>query len=448
MANAKVGLAALLVLLGTCSVISSCDSKGSKDKKAYDNFHSALNNTYSYSGDYYTEFVRINDEYKEETIETYSDSNKFYCESTSYKDAESGYVLDYKSIEAVVSKDNRYVYYEEQGTGNNYKHAQYINEKDIKGYINYNPSPLYEDTILVNLMETSTMDKIEDAIKEYASGEHLVYEKHSITFNKSIVTLAIDFNVDLKGEEEEASIEYAKEKDIMSFTINDNKISSFKTRTEIEYKIKAEETPITSTYEFTYNIEYSYKSGLLETISLDGIEVQPERAKVIFYYGDYQLRNIYHMDVGEQVGSLFVNYFFNSDGFYNYDLQSGIIKFYLDKELTKEYVDETLPSGGLNLYIKLTAPSDRAIVVEMSHNHYSSPVDEGDTKTNDVIRVDKMFTSKSVELEGVTYNFDKRENTTREYVTVNGKKCEDKEITLEDGKLYEIMYYYNYSDRY
>ena len=53
-----------------------------------------------------------------------------------------------------------------------------------------------------------------------------------------------------------------------------------------------------------------------------------------------------------------------------------------------------------------------------------------------------------MELEGVTYNFDKREEITREYVTVNGEKCEDKEITLEDGKLYEIVYYYDYANRY
>ena len=238
MVNAKVRLTTLLVLLGTCSVISSCDSKGNKDKKAFDNFHSALKNTYSYSGDYYAEYVRISDEYKEETIETFGNGNKLYCKSSSYKDTESGYVLDYESIEAVVSKDNRYVYYEERGSGNNYKHAQFINEKDIKGYTNYGPASLYEDTILVNLMETSTIDKIEAAIKEYASGEHLVYEKHSITFNKSVVTLAIDYNMDLTDEEESESIEYAKAKDIMSFTINEDKVAHLKQELKLNIRQK------------------------------------------------------------------------------------------------------------------------------------------------------------------------------------------------------------------
>ena len=51
-------------------------------------------------------------------------------------------------------------------------------------------------------------------------------------------------------------------------------------------------------------------------------------------------------------------------------------------------------------------------------------------------------------IKWVTYNFDKREERTREYVTVNGEKCEDKEITLEDGKLYEIVYYYDYANSY
>ena len=57
----------------------------------------------------------------------------------------------------------------------------------------------------------------------------------------------------------------------MSFTINDDKVSSFKTKTEIEYKTKTEEKPITSIYEFNYDVDYSYKSGLLDKISLDGI---------------------------------------------------------------------------------------------------------------------------------------------------------------------------------
>ena len=61
----------------------------------------------------------------------------------------------------------------------------------------------------MGLMETSDIDKIGDIIKKYGSGNHLVYDKHSIIFDQSVVTLTIDFNVDLKGEEEAESIEYA-----------------------------------------------------------------------------------------------------------------------------------------------------------------------------------------------------------------------------------------------
>lgn len=461
MANAKVGLAALLVLLGTCSVISSCDSKGTSnsggnsssistgnnEKEAYTKFYAALKNTYEYDGDYYAHFVRTSDEYKEEIIETFGDGNKLYYESTSLKKSGSDYVLDYKTIEGVVAKDNRYVRYEERGTGENNKYAKYISEKSIKTYANYGPYSLYGNTILEGLTEASTTDKIENIIKEYGSEAHLIYQSHKIDFNDSTVTLAIDYNIDLTGKDDDVEIEYAKAKDTLSFTVDKDKLSSFKSKTDYEYKAKGEKAEISS-YEFTYDIEYSYKSGLLETISLDGIEIQAETAMVLFYYGDYQLRNVYYSEVGQPINHILVNYFFNSDGFYGYDISSGIIEFYLDKEFKVKYTNQPLPSDELKLYMKITVPSDRAIVVEMSHNHYSSPVTEGDTKTNDVIRVDKMFTSKSVELEGVTYNFDKREDTTREYVTVNGKKCEDKEITLEDGKLYEIVYFYNYNDRY
>ena len=462
MANAKVGLAALLVLLGTCSVISSCDSKGTSnsggnssststgnnEKEAYTKFYVALKNTYEYDGDYYAEFVRKSDGYKEETIETIGDGNKFYCENRSYKDSESGYVLNNKTIEAVVSKDNHYVYYEERGIEEKNKEAKYISEKSIKKYTNYSPSSLYEDTILMSLMETTAIDKIEDIIKEYGSGNHLVYDKHSIIFDQSVVTLTIDFNVDLKGEEEAESIEYAKQKDTMSFTINDDKVSSFKTKTEIEYKTKTEEKPITSIYEFNYDVEYSYKSGLLDKISLDGIEIQAETALILFYYGDYQLRSVYYSEVGKPINYIFDNYFFNGDGFYGYDMNSGIIEFYLDEEFKVKYTNQPLPSDEFKLYMKITVPSDRAIVMEMSQSNYYRQVNDEDTNKDYVKRVDKMFTSKSMELEGVTYNFDKREEITREYVTVNGEKCEDKEITLEDGKLYEIVYYYDYANRY
>ena len=59
----------------------------------------------------------------------------------------------------------------------------------------------------MSLIETTAIDKIEDIIKGYASGNHLVYDKHSIIFDQSVVTLTIDFNVDLEGEEEAESIE-------------------------------------------------------------------------------------------------------------------------------------------------------------------------------------------------------------------------------------------------
>ena len=468
MLNAKVRLKMLLVLLGMSSIISSCDSKktsnsgstntsqsssssistGNNEKEVYAKFYVALKNTYEYEGDYYAEFVRKSDGYKEETIETIGDGNKFYCENRSYKDSESGYVLNNKTIEAVVSKDNRYVYYEERGIEEKNKEAKYISEKSIKKYTNYSPSSLYEDTILMSLMETTAIDKIEDIIKEYGSGNHLVYDKHSIIFDQSVVTLTIDFNVDLKGEEEAESIEYAKQKDTMSFTINDDKVSSFKTKTEIEYKTKTEEKPITSIYEFNYDVEYSYKSGLLDKISLDGIEIKAETALILFYYGDYQLRSVYYSEVGKPINYIFDNYFFNGDGFYGYDMNSGIIEFYLDEEFKVKYTNEPLPSDELRLYIKITVPSDRAIVMEMSQSNYYRQVNDEDTNKDYVKRVDKMFTSKSMELEGVTYNFDKREEITREYVTVNGEKCEDKEITLEDGKLYEIVYYYDYANRF
>lgn len=167
MLNAKVRLTTLLVLLGTCSVISSCNSKktsnsgsantsqsvsssistGNNEKEVYAKFYVALKNTYEYDGDYYTEFVRTSDGYKEETIETIGDGNKFYYENRSYKDSESGYVLTYKTIEAVVSKDNRYVSYEERGIEEINKSAKYISKNAIKKYTNYSQSSLYEDTI-------------------------------------------------------------------------------------------------------------------------------------------------------------------------------------------------------------------------------------------------------------------------------------------------------------
>ena len=218
MLNAKVRLTTLLVLLGMSSIISSCDSKktsnsgstntsqsssssistGNNEKEVFAKFYAALKNTYEYEGDYYAEFVRTSDGYKEETIETIGDGNKFYYENSSYKDSESGYVLNYKTVEAVVSKDNRYVYYEERGIEEKNKEAKYISEKSITKYTNYSPSSFYEDTILMSLMETTAIDKIEDIIKEYGSGNHLVYDKHSIIFDQSVVTLTIDFNVDLK----------------------------------------------------------------------------------------------------------------------------------------------------------------------------------------------------------------------------------------------------------
>jgi len=464
MANAKVGLAALLVLLGTCSVISSCDSKGTSnsggnstststgnnEKEAYTKFYAALKNTYEYDGDYYAHFVRTSDEYKEEIIETFGDGNKLYYESTSLKKSGNNYVLDSKYVEGIVTKDNRYIHYEErkyEEENNNYKNAKYISEKSIKTYANYGPYSLYGNTILEGLTEASTTDKIENIIKEYGSEEHLIYQSYKFDFNDSTVTLTIDYNIDLTGKDDDVGIEYAKAKDTLSFTIDKDKLSSFKSKTDYDYKAKGEKAEISS-YEFTYDIEYSYKSGLLETISLDGVEIQAETALVLFYYGDYQLRNVYYSEVGEPINHILVNYFFNSDGFYGYDINDGIIEFYLDKEFKVKYTNQPLPSDELKLYMKITVPSDRAVVIEMSESNYNSQVNDGDTNEDYVKRVDKMFTSKSVELEGVTYNFDKREDITREYVTVNGEKCEDKEITLEDGKLYEIVYYYNYNNRY
>ena len=129
-------------------------------------------------------------------------------------------------------------------------------------------------------------------------------------------------------------------------------------------------------------------------------------------------------------------------------MNSGIIEFYLDEEFKVKYTNQPLPSDEFKLYMKITVPSDRAVVMEMSQSNYYRQVNDEDTNKDYVKRVDKMFTSKSMELEGVTYNFDKREERTREYVTVNGEKCEDKEITLEDGKLYEIVYYYDYANSY
>ena len=234
----------------------------------------------------------------------------------------------------------------------------------------------------------------------------------------------------------------------MSFTINDDKVSSFKTKTEIEYKTKTEEKPITSIYEFNYDVEYSYKSGLLDKISLDGIEIKAETALILFYYGDYQLRSVYYSEVGKPINYIIDNSFFKGDGFYGYDMNSGIIEFYLDEEFKEKYTNQPLPSDEFKLDMKITVPSDRAVVMEMSQSNYYKQVNDEDTRKDYVKRVDKMFTSKSMELEGVTYNFDKREEITREYVTVNGEKCEDKEITLEDGKLYEIVYYYDYANRF
>lgn len=97
MLNAKVRLTTLLVLLGTCSVISSCNSKktsnsgsantsqsvsssistGNNEKEVYAKFSVALKNTYEYDVDYYTEFVRTSDGYKEETIETIGDGKLY-----------------------------------------------------------------------------------------------------------------------------------------------------------------------------------------------------------------------------------------------------------------------------------------------------------------------------------------------------------------------------------
>ena len=181
---------------------------------------------------------------------------------------------------------------------------------------------------------------------------------------------------------------------------------------------------------------------------MDGIEIQAETAMVLFYYGDYQLRSVYYSEVGKPINYIFDNYFFNGDGFYGYDMNSGIIEFYLDEEFKEKYTNQPLPSDEFKLYMKITVPSDRAVVMEMSQSNYYKQVNDEDTNKDYVKRVDKMFTSKSMELEGATYNFDKREEIAREYVTVNGEKCEDKEITLEDGKLYEIVYYYDYANRY
>ncbi len=413
---------------------SSNSTFSAKDEKSFNKWKKGVMSSFNYDGEYTLDETADSKTYKGDTL---IDNDNATVKAMILPNGQYAYSMKLTSngtaadSEYEVIKNDNGVYKfagNEQESSKSYYAVDSQYYKEAATYImDFNTDDFGEVYVCASASSLDEIENIARITSIYTLGVSISNFECSIESKKGAISLNVKYLVqDIDSDYFEDTI-YDITIDVSKGHIS--KIVYTTTLTEDMIDDSESDTKVINSkvYNYTYSSDITFLNSLIDGKNdFSGKEMKKYDASVRYYVEGGLLGEISNYN-NEPVNPYFSGY-----------------TWYLDKECTKQYNNEPVVTGGLDLYGKLNAQTDgKAHFIMLKNHHYIYPdnyaelLKEEDNVRADVLSSNVSDTSDFINDEFEDYNVK---------ITMNGKEYSVKELseyTFEANKIYTLSYTVN-----